>query len=425
MHFNFLSLALTFLSFTAAHGSQPLLPAAAPITFEEAYQQILQRSLRIESQRMQVGIAEKRKLQAIGTFLPTVSAEMSDVEGVDPILRPRMAAGLRASVNLFRSGGDLAGIRAANKEIESGRKSLERETQTAQFEAVEALVQYIAQTRLVAIGEKLAEVRTDSLRVARERFTKGLMPQQEVDKTAIDLDITRSRLADTLSALAEAAAKLEIALGHSHVQIEWPWQSRLSKNSEVELMKFDIENRPDWGSAFALTEARRLRKRQAGAFLLPSVDLLATYGSPDLQNSSRRDVAAILTLNIPLFDGFKNWGEYGVEGYREQLAKVQLETVQREAPAQVAALRKTHRFARESAIARSKTAVVTRRLYDDNLQRFRLGRASANDIAIDQSRLLESQQLEVQGWLSAHLTLLRLCHSLGGFVEASGDCRAR
>lgn len=400
--------------------------AAEPtLNFAEAYRAILDRSLRLENQRLNIEVSEKRKLQAYGNFLPSVSAELTDVEG-DIQFRAQRTAAVRATANLFRSGGDYAGLKASRHDIENQKLTLARERQGAEDEAASALIQYIGQSRLVEIGEKLIQVRTDSLRVARERFDRGLMPRQEVDKTLIDLDITRARLADTLTTLAESAAKLETALGHTNVKLDWPWTDQLSKKDlEVDAKPFDLLRRPDYLASIENQEARSWRRRQAMASLLPSIDLVATYGLGTSGVSDRTTFVGLLTLSVPLFDGFKNWGEFGVERARLAQAAVQVEGVRRSAPAEVKTLKRSFTISRESAMAREQTARLTRRLYDDNLQRFKLGRASANDIAIDQARLLESQQLEVQGWLNAHATFLKLCHALGGFVDPDGTCRER
>ena len=397
---------------------------ANPISFAEAYNSILGRSIRLETQRLRVEESRERRRQSYGTFLPSVSAAYSENRG-DTLLGTRREAALVGQVNLFRSGADVAGIKASQRSLESQTFSLAREEQNAQADAAEALIQFIARDQLVAIGKKLVEVRTDSVRIARERFSKGLLPQQEVDKTAIDLDIARSRLADSLVEFASAQARLEAALGHANIRIEWPWKESLMKKADVEVMTFDLEKRHDWKAALSTTESEKWQRRRAFATLLPSIDLKGSFGNADLSETGRRDWSAILTLSVPLFDGFTTWGNYKIQGLEERRAGLALETIRREAPAEVASLRQSYQFARDSALAREKTAQVTSRLYNDNLQRFRLGRASANDLEIDQSRLLDSQQLEVQGWLTAHLSYLRLCHSLGGFVDPAGSCRMR
>ena len=419
--------SFAFILLTAFATASVTVAHAAPeadLTFGEAYKEILGRSLRIETQKLNVQESESRKLQAWGNFMPSVTAELVDGQG-EFYLGPRQGADLKARVNLFKAGGDLAGVRAARADVATQGETLHRETQGAEDDAANALINYIAQARLVDIEQKLVDVRTESLRIARERFKKGLLPQQEVDKTAIDLDITVSGLADAQSAVASTSAALTTYLGHSRVKLDWPWRDLMISSTGIEATSFDINNRPDVKTAAAAATSSSYLKRQQLASLLPSLDFSLTYGASDLSNPSQRFWTSYVTLSMPLFDGFRNWGNYSIQSAEERKALIAIESLRRSAPAEVANLRTSYNISRQSALAREKTAEVTSHLYNDNLQRFRMGRATANDIAIDQNRLLTSQQLEVQGWLTAHLSLMKLCHSLGGFMSPTGNCQVK
>ena len=103
-------------------------------------------------------------------------------------------------------------------------------------------------------------------------------------------------------------------------------------------------------------------------------------------------------------------------------AEITREAITRNAGAEIESYKVAFTQARESAAAREKTAQLTQSLFTDNLQRFRLGRASANELAIDQQRLLETEILEVEGWTTVHLSFVRLCHALGRTMRADGSC---
>ena len=68
--------------------------------------------------------------------------------------------------------------------------------------------------------------------------------------------------------------------------------------------------------------------------------------------------------------------------------------------------------------------MLAEHLFEDNRQRFKMGRATANDLAVDQNRLLEAELLAVDGWVNAHLSLVKLCHALGHSIDAGGNCGA-
>lgn len=397
--------------------------AASVKSFADAYQLAIARSLRIETQKAEVRASEGRQLAARGNFLPTFGLGVTDTLGAEPrSYGPTYGASLSASLNIFRFGADLAALRASDRNLLGNHEGLRKERQGAETDAADAILGYVANVRKRQIVEKIVQIRADSLQIAHERFNKGLLPMQEVDKVAIDLDNSRASLADALTGEADARAKLKAALGDESVVIEWPWRAMMLKGPLLEQREFKIETRPDWRALKASLEEQTYKSNQAYDSVLPSLDLTWSYGNADLATPDRRDWKALVTLSIPFFNGFKDWATYRVQNEVAQQAEFKLEALKRLAPAEVESLKSNHKLARESALAREKTAQITERLYADNLQRFRMGRANANELALDQDRLLQSQLHEVDGWLSAHTTLVRLCHGLGGFVSPSGEC---
>ena len=394
------------------------------IGFSEAYKEILSRSLRVESQRLSTEAFQERKNLRIGAFLPSVSAQAVDSQGN---LLPGIstyAATLNASVNIFRTGGDIAGLQASKRDLASSREKLRFERQGTEDDAIVALTNVIAKSQTSKIEAKFVEIREESVRIARERFQRGMLAQQEVSKVLIELENARARLADALTQEADVRAQLKALLGHDLVALNWPWRDVLARKSPIEDAPFDLDLRPDWRASRLTVEAERLRQRQSFSSLLPSLDLTASYGSLDLSVPGRRDWSGVLTLSVPLFDGLVSLTNYRLQKITEQLAEVNSESIRRTAPAAVESLRLAYKTTKDSAIDREKTAQLAERLYTDNFQRFRLGRVTANDLAIDQDRLLQSQLLAINGWLNAHSAYSRLCHGLGRYVDANGGCVA-
>jgi outer membrane protein TolC len=417
---------------TAAVAAPAAAPEAAPIaqgpsqqfTFESAYQGIIDRSLRLQAQRLELDASEYRKTRQWSTFSPRFDVSYSDTSAGDSYSRLQGAA-LNARVNLFRSFGDVNGLRAADKNIEGTREKLLVERQNAEDDALQILATYIARVAQREIGEKTVQLKADSARIARERFDRGLLPMQEVSKVTIDLDNARAALADTLIQETDARAKLISALGSDQVKAEWPWKEVISNGLQIENAALVLEARPDWRAALASVAEEKYRTKQTFGTLLPSLDFTASYGSADLSMSSRRDWNAIWTFSMPLFTGFQDYAAYKIQSVSQRQAEVRLELLKRQATIEIENLRVTHLRARETAIAREKTAKVTEQLYADNQRRFQMGRANANDLELDLNRLLNSQLLEVDGWLAAHLTLAKLCHGHGGFISADGACSVK
>jgi outer membrane protein TolC len=271
--------------------------------------------------------------------------------------------------------------------------------------------------------ENLVKLKVESLRVAKERFARGLLASQEVDKVSIELENARARLIDAETSETEARAKLKALLGDDHIAISWPWKETLTSGPHLDEQEFSLEKRPDWRAEQASVDAERFRKRQALTRFLPSLNLGLSYGNSDLSQPDRRDWAAVMTLTLPLFDRLDGITGFRIQSLTYEQAELKAETIKRQAPAEIVALRQSLKAARESAIVREKTAKLSEKLFDENFQRFSLGRTSVNELAIDQSRLYESELLAVEGWASAHISQVRLCHAFGGLISSQGLCQ--
>jgi outer membrane protein len=424
----------TLLSNTS-HASGPtasVTPQA--IGFEAAYKEIIQRSLRVETQALRLSIARERKLARWGAFTPSVSLQGTNTQeggqyqstfaSPGATQTSLNGAAIVANMNLFRSGGDAALVTAASHDIGNERETLQRERQGAEDDAVQALVDVIARVSQTQITFQIVKLKDQSLTIARERFDRGLLPAQEVDKVEIELENSRSKWIDAKTAEAEARSRLKSLLGSDSIEIQWPWKDAVVKGPQLDTVEFKLSNRPDYRAATEASEAERWRKRSAYSSFLPSLDLQASYGTVDLSNTPRRDWSAIFTLTIPLFDRFKSWSDLKIQEMTQMTQEIVRESIVRSAPGEIDSFRESFRSARESALNRERTSRLTERLYKDNLQRFRLGRASANDLALDQNRLLDSQFLEVEGWLTAHVSIMKLCHALGGSISVDGSCHS-
>ena len=421
-------LASTTVSAQSATVKVAIDPAPV-LSFSDAYVLIQRRNLNLQSQQLNVLSSRARKLGQVGTFLPSLNLVASDTQtGVSnartssatPELR---AAALTVSANLFKSGADFAGLKAANRDIDASQDILQQQQLNAEDDAASTLISLIAKTRERELIAQLTSIKQESLKIARERYAKGLLAAQEVDKTQIDLDNAQAKLTDADVSLAAARAAVSARLGNSqNVQIVWPWKSAILTGPRPDASPFKLEDRPDYRASVKTLEAEDWRIHASRAHLLPSIDLSASYGNFDLSQTDRRDWSTILTLTVPIFEGFRGWSATRLQSLVKQQAELQRETIRRDAHAEIESQTVVFRAARDSAVAREKTSKISARLFNDNLQRFRLGRASVNELSIDQQRLLDAQILEVEGWSNAHLGFVRLCHALGHSVLANGSC---
>lgn len=428
---SFIVLAITLAS-PLAQAEELVKTDPAPnktpaLNFSEAYERIIGRNLDVQSSQLNVEIFQAKKLATVGAFTPKINLLASETRQTTPdatdTLPARRAGAVNVGANLFRSGTDFAALKGANHDIDASEESLNDQKLKAEDDAASILIGFISRSLERDLIAQIVGLKVDSVKIARERYSRGLLAQQEVDKTQIDLDNAQARRIDADVLLSSARATVSARLGaFQSVNLEWPWKTSIVTGPRPDAIEFKLENRPDFRASLQTLEAEGWRRHASRAALLPSLDVIASYGNFDLSQSGRRDWSAVLTLTIPVFEGFAGWSASRIQTLTKQQAEIAREVITRSAGAEIESYKVGFNEARGSAIAREKTSKLTRALFTDNLQRFRLGRASANELSFDQQRLLDAQILEVEGWATAHLSFMRLCHALGRRVSSAGTC---
>ena len=155
--------------------------------------------------------------------------------------------------------------------------------------------------------------------------------------------------------------------------------------------------------------------------MLPSLDVNFSYGyyRSDSNagffqsNPAGGSWSGTATISIPLFDRLVNYGSYQADLHSHNIAELNLEKVRRDANAEYRAAREGLLIAFQTAKRRDETLDVSRRVYQDNLQRFKKGLVDANDLSVDQERSYNAELFAIRGWSALHSSFSRLCHAMG------------
>jgi outer membrane protein TolC len=396
--------------------------------FGEALGEILKRSTAVATQQAVVEGAKARAVPVRLRFAPDVTvgarAARQEFEGV-PTTGNRVEAA--STLNLFRFGADAAAWRASDRDIDAAEAGLARETISVEDQGVELLLARISRDLELVVSKRIVELEGESLRIARQRYDRGLVPRQEVDKIVVDLENASSRVTDSELASLRSQASLEPLLGEGKLRPEWPWKELLADSRRVRALterELSLEARPDWKAARLRADAEDARLSEARARIWPSIDASFAYGRYEgiLGGGATPQTGwqGALSATIPLFDRLTNLSNARAQAATRQTAEIALTEIERRARAEWAAARDVFRTAVAAALARERTLAVSRRIYEDGAKRFRAGRINANELRVDQQRLLESEVFAVQGWSAAHLAYARLCHSLGHLVALCG-----
>jgi len=395
------------------------------ISYLDALDAVLSRSPEVAAQDTKIDGVWGQTLPDRLSLLPSISLQArQDTRREFGLDATRTGAAASLDFNLFRFGSDISGMRAASREVEAERLQLEAARIEIESSAIDALNQYLQTAKEVAILTRLVGLRENLYRLGKKRFDRGLIPSQEVDKLSIDWENEKALLRDADTAVIRSSARVDELLGHHRVQTEWPWIERLSQK-RFPLPEKDenvLAQRPDWKTAQKRFSANEARAAQSWGKIFPSLDFNVSYGYYSAAvggvNSQRPEWASSLVLTVPLFDRLSNYGAYEALSQAAKAAEFEWERVKRSAKKEWDSAKGAMGLSVETALTRDKTLAVSRSLYQDGLKRFERGLIEANDLNVDQQRLLQSELLAVRGWATAHTTLARLCFAQGLRIRA-------
>jgi outer membrane protein TolC len=391
-----------------AHASSEL-----KLSFTSAFNEMIRRNTTVSIQKSQLESAEILLRSQEFSFLPSLSISGSKQEG--DLLTPSRSVTATASINLFRSGADLAGLNAAQSERDYQKANLDIAVLQTEKECAEAIFKLIEAKQRVDIIKRQVLYTSEFQKIGQLRYKRGLLPIEDVNRLDIDSSNLQASLDDAQAQLNLATSEVESLLGHSMLEAEWPWKTYLISGAVNELLNRipDVEVRPDFRSAQLLRDREDHLARRLHRSLFPSLDLSYSKGQYETVGDWNSGWSTVLTLTIPIFNGLQDYSQYRVKTEDRRQAEFQLERLRRDEMANQKAFQENLRLALRTANDRERTLKISEKLLNTNLARFRAGRADANELSVERSRKADAETFAAQGWAKAHRSLLDLLHSFG------------
>ena len=390
-------------------------------TFLEAIDSIVARDPRLSSAHAQSDFATVNHVSRYTAFLPTVS--MLARESKDYSLDSQNTlVSAQANLNLWHFGSDFAALSAAAFGKTVAEANVEQTTLEIEAQALNALLDYIQMQEEVSIAKKLLESKDESLKLTEERFQRGLNPEQEVLKAQVDLANAKARLSNLEIEQQTANAQVKSLLGDSEVSPKWPWIEKLNSTHALEFAQdFEqIGQRPDLRKLEAQMFVEQNFSKKSWREIFPSLDLSVERQMNHPKGLNRDyDTTAALTLTMPIFEGLSDYRNYREQDTQSIIAQNLLDKATRDVEGQLAGQKINYQQALTTARNRYDVLALSRKLYRQNFERFRSGRADFNTLELDQNRYLESEQLASQGWKNAHKAFGELCLATGRRLK---DC---
>lgn len=373
------------------------------------------KNLKIDSlSDLELGFSKAQKRQTWSRFLPSLTAGVSDAQIGDQGSRTQSVF-LKGQLNLFNGFSDYHLWREFDlrEELQQQRSLISRQSEDKDF-----ILLYLAwvrsSERLVRL-ERLFLYKTRALKVAVDKFERGQLSKQDVEKFEVDLANTESSLSDQKLSLTQDQETLRLRLGLEVLDLKPQWpkvEVLLKENWKPSVL--DLHLTPEWQIEKKQAEIQNSLVDQARGRLWPQLNLSLSQGEDRVDfQTSRKSWNAMLELSLNLFDGLKD--HYGLE--QSKISRLQNEIrqsrVERELRTKASILLKNFSESQKSARKRQEILTKAQDLLEDNLNRFKFGRASVNELLVDHERLFQSQSLSIEGIYQLHTLWVQICSLRG------------
>lgn len=354
--------------------------------------------------------------QNVSTFVESAAARLKRRDFYTSI-------GLRLNQPLFTINTLKLGYEEANLNYERTSGQIRRTELDVIYNVTQAFYDLYQATRELEIAREDMQQQEEAYRLASKKLAAGLIPEVEALQTEVDLAQSRNRVYTAESALRRQEDILKQTIG-------MPLSNRISVHTQVEFKPFaiDLQKAIEYGLAnrseirelaierrlqeidLQRTDARSELKAELSAYYdlagVSDASLPYNSGTGELFRSSWDDLkerpknrGVLFSVNIPLWDSGVNGAEVASTQARLDQAALRLDneriTVEREIKDVVARVREAEN--RLEVLGKSQN--VAERSHEISLARFDNGDITAQDLALDRSRLTQARSTYLNAYI--------------------------
>ncbi len=316
------------------------------------------------------------------------------------------------TLNLYRGGSDYNYLQSAKALLKHQELQVVNETLKLQVTASDLVFKNLYLKESAELQEKILKLKEESLKITQDRYRQGKTPQQEVTKAEVDISQQRSRLRLANLEVIENQSQIKAYFVEEIKTKIWPFSEKIMAKNSDKLQKTPLVEQKYWFS-----QAQEQIWKSAKASHWPSLDLSLQYKEYPFNERSNRETVGALTLTIPL------WSQYETEAkissaYAEYFAAMNdFKITEKSVIEKNNLLKEKLDVLRQNLVDAKKNLQISRKLYQDMLKSFKLGRLSSNDLFIEQNRLLENENSFSSSQLSFHQSIVEACALAGLSVQ--------
>jgi outer membrane protein TolC len=309
--------------------------------------------------------------------------------------------------NLFRGGSDWNKFQDAKAQKEAQELQLLNEGLRTEVSASDLIFKSLYLIEIVRIQKEFLKLKEESLKIVTDRYHQGKLPLQEVSKSEVDFIQQKSKLRSSQLDLLENKSQITSLFVDNIKTSEWPFDekvtAKLPSNSKIPLVD----------QKYWLNKSLEESWKESKGLHWPTLDLdLQRIESP-IKNRTEKEWVGLLTLTFPIWNQYETSANVS-SAYANYITSLNDYKNTQQALSEKNTFLKDKIETARLNLSESKTNLEkSRKLYQDILNSFRLGRISTNDLFLEQNRLLDSENALALNQLTFHQSLIETCALAG------------
>jgi outer membrane protein len=285
--------------------------ATAADGFLGALDQAYTNNPRIKAERERQKSTDEQVAEAVSGFRPSARISYEDGRqrtdnGTGNNYSDLKNQSLRIEQPLFRGGGTIASVQAANARVDAGSARLSGIEQQVLFEAIEAYMNVVQAQSILDISRNNEDVLKQQLKASQERFEVGEVTRTDVAQSEARLSNASAQVIAAEGELISAIAGYERVVGNKpEAALVAPGTFPEVPASLKEALSMADAKNPQLLQAINTERAAKYDVRTNVARILPSVSLVGNMSKQEgaglFGNSDFDQDSLTVNVSIPLY----------------------------------------------------------------------------------------------------------------------------
>ncbi len=317
------------------------------------------------------------------------------------------------SLNLFKGGSDWNNLKDAKAQNKAQQLQLLNENLRIEVKASDLIFKSLYILESKRIEEQLLKLKEDSFKIITSRYNQGKIPLQEVTKSEVDLALQKNKLRSAILELSENKSMISSLFINIIETNNWPFNEKTSPKLP-ESSKLPVAEQKFW-----VSQSKEQAWQATKGLHWPSLDLHLQYLQAPYNQRSNNQVAGVITLTLPIWNRLETSSQVST-AYAQYIGALNdYKDTEQVLTQRTLFLKEKIETARLNLNESRRNLNLSKKLYDDILKSFRLGRITTNELIIEQNRLLDSENNLALSQLTFHQGIIEAC-TLSGLK--SSEC---